>query len=89
MAKTCRKCGKSKSAAEFRPNARMRDGLSSWCSACHVEATRRWREERERLAEEAARPRLERERLEHLAALREQAETAQRVRAPGSSGDSS
>jgi hypothetical protein len=23
----------------------MRDGLSSWCAACHVEANRRWRAE--------------------------------------------
>jgi len=41
--KTCRKCGKEKKRSEFRLNRRMRDGLSSWCAACHREATRRWR----------------------------------------------
>ena len=41
--KTCRKCGKEKKQSEFRLNRRMRDGLSSWCAACHREATRRWR----------------------------------------------
>lgn len=89
MAKTCRKCGKAKPAAEFRPNVRMRDGLSSWCSDCHVEATRRWRAERDRLAEEAAAPRLERERAEHLARLREQHARRLGLRPGGSSGESS
>jgi hypothetical protein len=37
--KTCRKCGKDKKQSEFRLNRRMRDGLSSWCAACHREAT--------------------------------------------------
>ena len=41
--KTCRKCGTEKKQSEFRLNRRMRDGLSSWCAACHREATRRWR----------------------------------------------
>jgi hypothetical protein len=34
-----------KNAGEFRRNKRMRDGLSSWCAACHREANRRWRAE--------------------------------------------
>lgn len=38
--KTCRRCGKTKEAGSFRRNARMRDGLSSWCSDCHAEAKR-------------------------------------------------
>ena len=41
--KTCTKCGETKQASEFRPG-RCRDGLSSWCSACHNAATRAWRE---------------------------------------------
>jgi uncharacterized Zn finger protein (UPF0148 family) len=44
-AKTCRRCGETKDPSEFRRNGRMKDGLDSWCSACHVEATRRWREQ--------------------------------------------
>jgi hypothetical protein len=43
-AKTCRKCGESKDAGEFPANRRMGDGLSSWCRACHNEASARWRE---------------------------------------------
>lgn len=45
MTKTCRKCGETKEAGEYRRNGRMRDGLSSWCAICHREATRRWRAE--------------------------------------------
>jgi hypothetical protein len=41
--KTCRKCGETKPVSEFRRNPRVRDGLSSWCSECHRDATRRWR----------------------------------------------
>jgi hypothetical protein len=41
--KTCRHCGKSKAASEFPSNPRVSDGLSSWCRACHSEATERWR----------------------------------------------
>jgi hypothetical protein len=44
-AKTCRKCGETKPPKLFRRNSKMRDGLSSWCAACHTEATRRWRHE--------------------------------------------
>jgi hypothetical protein len=43
--KVCRHCGESKPPAEFRRNPRMKDGLSSWCSACHNAATKRWRDE--------------------------------------------
>jgi hypothetical protein len=42
--KACTKCGATKPLTEFRPNRRMRDGRSSWCSDCHVAATRAWRE---------------------------------------------
>jgi len=50
--KVCSRCGQRKAAGEFRRNRRNRDGLSSWCAACHNEATRRWREEnRDRLNE--------------------------------------
>lgn len=52
-AKTCRHCGETKRAAEFRRNERTRDGLSSWCAACHNEASRRWREKRRELVAEA------------------------------------
>jgi hypothetical protein len=44
-AKTCRKCGETRNTAEFPSDKKMSDGLSSWCSSCHVEATRRWREQ--------------------------------------------
>lgn len=37
--KTCSKCGETKRLTEFRSAKRSKDGLSSWCSACHVEAT--------------------------------------------------
>jgi hypothetical protein len=38
--KTCRKCGEEKPFNEFPRNTRVRDGLSSWCRACHREASR-------------------------------------------------
>lgn len=43
--KRCVRCEESKPVAEFRRNARMRDGLHSWCKACSVERTREWRAE--------------------------------------------
>jgi ferric-dicitrate binding protein FerR (iron transport regulator) len=43
--KTCCHCRERKSLADFPRNRRMIDGLSSWCSVCHAEATRRWREQ--------------------------------------------
>jgi len=42
--KVCKHCGQRKESREFRRNPGNRDGLSSWCSECHNEATRRWRE---------------------------------------------
>lgn len=42
--KVCRKCGDSKESEALPPNARMRDGLHSWCRACMALAARRWRE---------------------------------------------
>jgi hypothetical protein len=41
--KTCRHCGEQKSIGEFPINNRKRDGLSSWCRACHADACARWR----------------------------------------------
>ena len=38
--KTCTKCGEAKQPAEFPPNKRSRDGLSSWCRSCHNAARR-------------------------------------------------
>jgi hypothetical protein len=43
--KTCRHCGKQKSAEEFRPSSHHADGLGSWCASCHADRARRWREE--------------------------------------------
>jgi len=42
--KTCRKCGETKPADEFPRQPARRDGLSSWCKACHAEACRAWRD---------------------------------------------
>jgi hypothetical protein len=68
--KRCAKCGRSKDPAEFGPNRRCLDGLSSWCRSCHAEANREWRaRQRER------RERAERERMAGIVAgLREQTE---------------
>jgi hypothetical protein len=68
QAKTCRKCGQIKEPLEFRRNARCRDGLSSWCSACHVEATRRYRFRKAADRADAQ----ERRRKEHNRRLRDQ-----------------
>jgi post-segregation antitoxin (ccd killing protein) len=52
--KVCRHCGQRRKEAKFPRSRRSKDGLSSWCRACHVEATRRWREEnRERINRDA------------------------------------
>lgn len=40
-AKVCRSCRLEKPAFLFPRNARVSDGLSSWCKACHAEAVRR------------------------------------------------
>jgi hypothetical protein len=41
--KTCRHCGEQKDRSEFPVHREKRDGLSSWCRACHAEACARWR----------------------------------------------
>jgi hypothetical protein len=41
--KTCRHCHRRQPLADFPRNGHTRDGLSSWCRECHVEATRTWR----------------------------------------------
>jgi excisionase family DNA binding protein len=51
--KTCRKCGDEKPQAEFPPNRRCRDGLSSWCRECHLTAVRESRVREDERAREA------------------------------------
>jgi len=41
--KACRHCAQVKPLDAFPPSRRTADGSSSWCRACHVERTRRWR----------------------------------------------
>jgi hypothetical protein len=41
--KRCRHCGAWKARADFKPNVRVSDGLSSWCQECHNEGTRAWK----------------------------------------------
>jgi hypothetical protein len=43
MLKTCVHCKITRPVADFNRNRHTRDGLSSWCHSCHVEATRAWR----------------------------------------------
>ena len=43
--KECARCGWFRPAENFRPNPRLRSGLSSWCRECCREANRRWRAE--------------------------------------------
>lgn len=38
--KLCRKCCVVRPATEFRPNAKLRDGLHSWCRECMRQAVR-------------------------------------------------
>ena len=53
--KQCRRCLAIKNAAEFRDDCRYRDGLSSWCKACHRERNSSWaKENRKRLTAKAA-----------------------------------
>ena len=41
--KTCSRCGNTKDDNEFYKNARLKDGLHSWCKACCKAARRlRW-----------------------------------------------
>jgi hypothetical protein len=46
VTKECRRCRKEKPSAEFPRNRQHRDGLSSWCLKCQVEATREYRRRR-------------------------------------------
>jgi hypothetical protein len=58
--KACSGCGRWLDRAAFPPNLELTSGLSSWCRACHLEATRRWRAEHpEAVAASNARRRLE------------------------------
>lgn len=41
--RTCTRCKRWKQAAAFRPNPKLRVGLSSWCRRCQVARTREWR----------------------------------------------
>ncbi len=41
--KRCRHCQETKLRAEFPPNRKVSDGLSSWCRSCHREGTARWK----------------------------------------------
>jgi len=43
--KTCTKCGKTKPLQEFTKNHRGKNGYSTWCKACHVENSERWRKD--------------------------------------------
>jgi hypothetical protein len=82
----CVRCGLDLSVKAFRANPRKRDGVNSWCRACHVARTRQWREEhREALNERrrqwwAEHRDEERTRRERLAAarLRDQVMRAER-----------
>ena len=65
----CRKCGQLKEPGQFPRNPARKDGLCSWCKACHAEAVRRTRAKR---AEQEA-VRAEVLRLEMNERLREQA----------------
>lgn len=38
--KKCTHCGKEKEDAEFYPDQRKKDGLSSWCRECTKESSR-------------------------------------------------
>ena len=41
--KLCVRCQRVLPVSEFRPNPKMRCGLTSWCKGCQREATRRSR----------------------------------------------
>ncbi len=45
--KRCRHCQEWKAREDFKPNAAVSDGLSSWCRSCHNEATRRSKAKRQ------------------------------------------
>ena len=42
--KPCSRCRERKPPDDFPLNAHLSSGLSSWCRACHAEATRAWRD---------------------------------------------
>jgi hypothetical protein len=47
--KACARCREVKPASAFRRRTEMKDGLSSWCSACHYAASRAgWTTNRDR-----------------------------------------
>lgn len=39
----CARCERTLPLRAFRRDARLQDGLGSWCRECHVAATREWR----------------------------------------------
>jgi hypothetical protein len=41
----CARCGLDLSVKVFRANPGKRNGLNSWCNACHVARTGQWRQE--------------------------------------------
>ncbi len=43
--KRCSKCGKKKAAGNFARNRATKDGLQTWCKACHLPLQRKWNEE--------------------------------------------
>lgn len=42
--KHCPRCGGFLPLEDFRPNARLKSGWSSWCRRCSLSATREWRD---------------------------------------------
>jgi hypothetical protein len=79
MEKRCRHCGVTKDAAEFPSNRRVRDGLSSWCSECHNEASRRSRLRADKRRREAWEAEEAVRRVEHVKRLREQSRRARQT----------
>jgi hypothetical protein len=43
--KRCTRCQGWLPDEAFRPNPKLKSGLSSWCKECQLEETRRWRAE--------------------------------------------
>jgi hypothetical protein len=82
--KICRHCEFTLKVDEFPPNKRKKDGLSSWCRPCHVEATKDWRDRKrqEKLwaQREFVEAHNERLRREHGENLRKQRELRQALR---------
>lgn len=42
MEKRCKRCGETKGIAMFKVDPRYKDGLSSYCKACHQKASVAW-----------------------------------------------